>query len=194
MNILLILIICLIFILAVITIIDKYTLLISDNNIDNDYNDYNYNNKNYKNYKNYKNDDKDEYKNDDIIKDDKIFIKYSSINNKLITIDDYINLHHFINEIKSSIYISEINSNNKNNIIEMISNDIQKTKLKYNFNKLKNIFIIVKKIEESIKIVIFYDGLIHNLQHFKFIENDYSGYTIVYKLNLKNKLFNHYLQ
>jgi hypothetical protein len=191
MNILLILIICLIFILAVITIIDKYTLLISDNNIDNHYNDYNYKNKIYKNYKN---DDKDEYKNDDIIKDDKIFIKYSSIKNKLITIDDYINLHHFINEIKSSIYISEINSNNKNNIIEMISNDIQKTKLKYNFNKLKNIFLIVKKIEESIKIVIFYDGLIHNLQHFKFIENDYSGYTIVYKLNLKNKLFNHYLQ
>ena len=192
MNILLILIICLIFILAVITIIDKYTLLISDNNIANananNYNDY----KN--NYYNYRNDDKDEYKNDDIIKDDKIFIKYSSINNKLITIDDYVNLHHFINEIKSSIYISEINSNNKNNIIEMISNDIQKTKLKYNFNKLKNIFIIVKKIEESIKIVIFYDGLIHNLQHFKFIENDYSGYTIVYKLNLKNKLFNHYLQ
>jgi len=190
MNILLILIICLIFILAVITIIDKYTLLISDNNIDNananNYNDY----KN--NYYNYKNDD--EYKNDDIIKDDKIFTKYSSINNKLITIDDYVNLHHFINEIKSSIYISEINSNNKNNIIEMISNDMQKTKLTYNFNKLKNIFIIVKKIEESIKIVIFYDGLIHNLQHFKFIENDYSGYTIVYKLNLKNKLFNHYLR
>ena len=181
MNILLILIICLIFILAVITIIDKYTLLISDNNIDN-----------ANNYNDYKNDD--EYKNDDIIKDDKIFIKYSSINNKLITIDDYVNLHHFINEIKSSIYISEINSNNKNNIIEMISNDMQKTKLTYNFNKLKNIFIIVKKIEESIKIVIFYDGLIHNLQHFKFIENDYSGYTIVYKLNLKNKLFNHYLQ
>ena len=192
MNILLILIICLIFILAVITIIDKYTLLISDNNIANananNYNDY----KN--NYYNYKNDDKYEYKNDDIIKDDKIFIKYSSINNKLITIDDYVNLHHFINDIKSSIYISEINSNNKNNIIEMISNDIQKTKLTYNFNKLKNIFIIVKKIEESIKIVIFYDGLIHNLQHFKFIENDYSGYTIVYKLNLKNKLFNHYLR
>jgi len=181
MNILLILIICLIFILAIITIIDKYTLLISDNNIDN-----------ANNYNDYKNDD--EYKNDDIIKDDKIFIKYSSINNKLITIDDYVNLHHFINEIKSSIYISEINSNNKNNIIEMISNDMQKTKLTYNFNKLKNIFIIVKKIEESIKIVIFYDGLIHNLQHFKFIENDYSGYTIVYKLNLKNKLFNHYLQ
>ena len=188
MNILLILIICLIFILAVITIIDKYTLLISDNANANNYNDY----KN--NYYNYKNDDKYEYKNDDIIKDDKIFIKYSSINNKLITIDDYVNLHHFINEIKSSIYISEINSNNKNNIIEMISNDMQKTNLKYNFNKLKNIFIIVKKIEESIKIVIFYDGLIHNLQHFKFIENDYSGYTIVYKLNLKNKLFNHYLQ
>ena len=189
MNILLILIICLIFILAVITIIDKYTLLISDNNIDNA-NANNYND--YKNNYNYKNDD--EYKNDDIIKDDKIFTKYSSINNKLITIDDYVNLHHFINEIKSSIYISEINSNNKNNIIEMISNDMQKTKLTYNFNKLKNIFIIVKKIEESIKIVIFYDGLIHNLQHFKFIENDYSGYTIVYKLNLKNKLFNHYLQ
>ena len=63
-----------------------------------------------------------------------------------------------------------------------------------NFNKLKNIFVIIKKIDDSIKIILFYDGLLYNSSHFQFVENDYSGYTIVYKLDLKNKLFNHYLQ
>ena len=44
------------------------------------------------------------------------------------------------------------------------------------------------------KIVLFYDGLLFNEKRFQFIENDFSGNTIVYKLNLKNKLINHYLQ
>jgi hypothetical protein len=210
MNIILILIILLIFILVIFTIIDKFSLLSNYNDNANANNNANANANNDVNKKNninndiishnnkyhkYNNDDNNDDDDDnDIIKDDKLFIKYSSIKNKLITDDDYINLHYFINEIKTSIYISEINANNKNNIIELISNDIQKTKLKYNFNKLKNIFVIIKKIDENIKIVIFYDGLLYNSQKFKFIENDYSGYTIVYKLNLNNKLFNHYLQ
>ena len=186
MNIILILIIILLFILVIFTIIDKFSLLYNDKN-----NNININNNNNNNYDNLNN---NYDMNDDIMKNDKLFIKYSSIKNNLMTDDDYINLHYFINEIKTSIYISEINANNKNNIIELITNDIQKTKLKYNFNKLKNIFVIIKKIDENIKIVIFYDGLLHNSQKFKFIQNDYSGYTIVYKLDLNNKLFNHYLQ
>jgi hypothetical protein len=171
MNIVLILIIILLFIVVIFTIIDKYSSLISF----------------YEEDKN-KNKDKD----NEIYNE--IFIKYSSIKNKLITVDDYIDLHYFINDINESIYISEIQTNEKNRIIELITNDIQKTKLKYNFNKLKNIFVIIKKIEENIKIIIFYDGLLYNAAHFEFKENDYSGYTLVYKINLKNKLFNHYLQ
>jgi hypothetical protein len=171
MNIVLILIIILLFIVVIFTIIDKYSSLISF----------------YEEDKN-KNKDKD----NEIYNE--IFIKYSSIKNKLITVDDYIDLHYFINDINESIYISEIQTNEKNRIIELITNDIQKTKLKYNFNKLKNIFVIIKKIEENIKIILFYDGLLYNAAHFEFKENDYSGYTLVYKLDLKNKLFNHYLQ
>ena len=186
MNIILILIIILLFILVIFTIIDKFSLLYNDKN-----NNININNNNNNNYDNLNN---NYDMNDDIMKNDKLFIKYSSIKNNLMTDDDYINLHYFINEIKTSIYISEINANNKNNIIELITNDIQKTKLKYNFNKLKNIFVIIKKIEDNIKIILFYDGLLYNSAHFKFKENDYSGYTIVYKLDLNNKLFNHYLQ
>ena len=129
--------------------------------------------------------------NDDIIKDD-----------KLNTIDDFIDLHMFLNVIRTSIYISEINvndndndnNNDKERILELITTDIQKTKLKYNFNKLKNIFVIIKKINNNIKIILFYDGLLYNSAHFQFKENDYSGYTLVYKINLTNKLFNHYLQ
>jgi hypothetical protein len=179
MNIVLVLIIILLFIIVIYTVIDKYSSLISLYEEDKDKD---------------KNKDKDNEIYNDIIKDDNIFIKYSSIKNKLITIDDYINLHYFINDINESIYISEIQTNEKNSIIELITNDIQKTKLKYNFNKLKNIFVIIKKIEENIKIILFYDGLLYNSAHFEFKENDYSGYTLVYKLNFKNKLFNHYLQ
>ena len=44
------------------------------------------------------------------------------------------------------------------------------------------------------KIVLFYDGLLYNENRFHFIENDFTGNTIVYKLNLQNKMINHYLQ
>ena len=188
MNIALVLIIILLFIIVIYTLIDKYMALslLRDDNDDNDDNNDDKNN-------NYKNNNNDNIYNE-IIKDDKIFIKYSSIKNKLITIEDYINLHYFINDIKSSIYISEIQTNEKNRILELITTDMQKTKLKYNFNKLKNIFVIIKKIEDNIKIILFYDGLIYNSAHFEFIQNDYSGYTLVYKLDLRNKIFNHYLQ
>lgn len=185
MNFILILLTIIILIVVIFTIIDKYSALSI------------YNNNN----------------NEDILKDDKLFIKYSSINNKLNTIEDFIDLHYYLNEIRPSIYISEINisnnenkndnkndnndnknENEKNRILELITSDIQKTKLKYNFNKLKNIFVIIKKIDDSIKIILFYDGLLYNSAHFQFKENDYSGYTLVYKIDLKNKIFNHYLQ
>lgn len=172
MNIVLVLIIILLFIVVIFTVVDKYSSLISLCQEEKN--------------KNNKEDNEEIY--------NEIFIKYSSIKNKLNTIDDYIDLHYFINNINESIYISEIQTNEKNRIIELITNDIQKTKLKYNFNKLKNIFVIIKKIEENIKIILFYDGLLYNAAHFEFKENDYSGYTLVYKLDLKNKLFNHYLQ
>lgn len=175
MNIVLVLIIILLFIVVIFTVVDKYSSLMSLCEKENN-----------------KNNKEDNEENEEIYNE--IFIKYSSIKNKLNTIDDYIDLHYFINNINESIYISEIQTNEKNRIIELITNDIQKTKLKYNFNKLKNIFVIIKKIEENIKIILFYDGLLYNAAHFEFKENDYSGYTLVYKLDLKNKLFNHYLQ
>lgn len=125
-----------------------------------------------------------------------LLIKYSSIKNKLDTTDDYIGFYAYIENIKNSIYISVIDNiiYDETQIIEIITNDIQKTKLKYNFNKLKNIFVIYKLKDRFNKIIIFYDGLIYNEQKFKFIENDFSGNTIVYKLNLRHKLINHYLQ
>ena len=174
MNFILILLTILILIIVIFTIIDKYTALSIYSNINND----------------------------NIIIDDKLFIKYSSIKNKLNTIQDFVDLHYYLDEIRSSIYISELNVNDnvndnvneKNRILELITTDIQKTKLKYNFNKLKNIFVIIKKIDDNIKIILFYDGLIYNSTHFQFKENDYSGYTLVYKLDLRNKIFNHYLQ
>ena len=170
MNFILILLTILILIIVIFTIIDKYTALSIYSNINND----------------------------NIIIDDKFFIKYSSIKNKLNTIQDFVDLHYYLDEIRSSIYISELNVNDnvneKNRILELITTDIQKTKLKYNFNKLKNIFVIIKKIDDNIKIILFYDGLIYNSTHFQFKENDYSGYTLVYKLDLNNKIFNHYLQ
>ena len=170
MNFILILLTILILIIVIFTIIDKYTALSIYSNINND----------------------------NIIIDDKLFIKYSSIKNKLNTIQDFVDLHYYLDEIRSSIYISELNVNDnvneKNRILELITTDIQKTKLKYNFNKLKNIFVIIKKINDNIKIILFYDGLLYNSAHFQFKENDYSGYTLVYKIDLKNKIFNHYLQ
>jgi hypothetical protein len=132
-----------------------------------------------------------------------IFIKYSSIKNKLSSDDDYLRLFKMLKTIDKTIYTSVIDSivTDSNQIIELIVNDISKTKLKFNFKKLKNIFIIIK-IKEQIndlnssyaKIIMFYDGLIYNKDKFNFVENDFSGNTIIYKLNLNNNLFNHYLQ
>jgi hypothetical protein len=133
---------------------------------------------------------------------DKLFIKYSSIKNKLNSDSDYLNFYTFLKQIDNSIYISVIDNivTDFNQNIELINNNIQKTKLKFDFKKLKNIFVIMKEhnggtLESKyVKIILFYNGLIYNKDKFKFIENDFSGNTIVYKLNLKNKLFNHYLQ
>jgi len=135
-------------------------------------------------------------KNDNKQKEEELLIKYSSIKNKLDTPDDYLGFYNYINDIKKSIYVSIIDNiiYDETQIIEIITNDIQKTKLKYNFEKLKNIFVIYKLKDAFNKIIIFYDGLIYNEQKFRFVENDFSGNTIVYKLNLRNKMINHYLQ
>ena len=135
-------------------------------------------------------------KNDNKQKEEELLIKYSSIKNKLDTPDDYLGFYNYINDIKKSIYVSIIDNiiYDETQIIEIITNDIQKTKLKYNFKKLKNIFVIYKLKDAFNKIIIFYDGLIYNEQKFRFVENDFSGNTIVYKLNLRNQMINHYLQ
>ena len=139
----------------------------------------------------------------DNLLDEELFIKYSSIRNTLITDDDYLKFHIYLNSIKSSIYYSVIDNiiTDSNHIIELITNDIQKTKLHFNFKKLKNIYAIVKIKEQLndlnssyVKIILFYDGLLFNKDKIKFIENDFTGKTLVYKLNLNNKIINHYLQ
>jgi hypothetical protein len=139
----------------------------------------------------------------DNLLDENLFIKYSSIKNKLENDDDYLILHAFLNNIKESMYSSVIDNiiTDSNQIIELITNDIRKTKLKFNFNKLKNIYTIIKIKEQVndlnssyVKIILFYDGLLFNKDKIKFIENDFTGKTIIYKLNLNNKIINHYLQ
>ena len=130
-------------------------------------------------------------------KNEELFlIKYSSIKNKLETDNDYLDFYLFIQDVKKSIYVSIIDNiiYNENQIIEIITNDILKTRLKYDFKKLKNIFVIYKLDDKYNKIIIFYDGLIHNKNRFKFNENDFSGNTIVYKVDLKHRLINHHLQ
>jgi hypothetical protein len=139
--------------------------------------------------------DKEKNKDNDVIEND-IFIKYSSIRNKLNTNEDYVKFYEYIDTIRDSMYIS-INENviyDDNQLIEIIINDIQKTKLQYDFKKLKNIYIIKKINDNTTKIIMFYDGLIYNSKKIKFIENNFMGNTIIYKLDTKNKLFNHYLQ
>jgi len=139
--------------------------------------------------------DKEKNKDNDVIEND-IFIKYSSIRNKLNTNEDYVKFYEYIDTIRDSMYIS-INENviyDDNQLIEIIINDIQKTKLQYNFKKLKNIYIIKKINDNTTKLIMFYDGLIYNSKKIKFIENNFMGNTIIYKLDTNNKLFNHYLQ
>jgi len=134
--------------------------------------------------------------NDSFNKKEELLTKYSSIKNKLNTPDDYIGFYAYIDDIKNSMYVSIIDNiiYDEKQTIEIIINDIRKTKLKYNFNKLKNIFIINKLNDKFNKLIILYDGLLYNEKKFKFVENDFSGNTIVYKLNLRHKLINHYLQ
>jgi len=128
--------------------------------------------------------------------DDDILIKYSSIRNKLNTNEDYEKFYKYINTIRDSIYISILDNIVYDNmqLMEIIINDIQKTKLKYDFKKLKNIFIIKKINGDLTKLILFYDGLVYNAKKFKFVENNFMGNTIVYKLNINNKIINHYLQ
>lgn len=133
-----------------------------------------------------------DYKN----KDEDILIKYSSIKNKLDTNEDYAKLYDYINNIRDSIYISILDNiiYDESQLLEIIINDIEKTKLKYNFKKLKNIYVIRKKNNDITKLILFYDGLIYNTKKFKFIKNNFMGNTIVYKLNTNNKIINRYLQ
>jgi hypothetical protein len=170
--------------LIIYTLINSYTYLNNDKTIYNSLFDYGNVNGNVN----------DIHKNDENnFKKEELLIKYSSIKNKLETEEDYINFYLTMN---NSIYLSTIDNNiyNENQIVEFISNDITKTKFKYDFNKLKDIYIITKKQNNYIKLIIMYDGLIFNENHIKFNKNDFSGNTIIYKLNLKNKIINHHLQ
>lgn len=180
MNFTAILMIIILLILILYTIIDKYSYLCINCDLK-----------------------KNDIKNNNIKINKDLLIEYSSIKNKLQTIEDYVNFHNYLENISSSIYISIIDNiiTNYAHIINLITADIEKTKLLYTFKKLKNIFVIIK-IKEEIndmntsyaKIVLFYDGLLYNEKRFHFVKNDFTGNTIVYKLNLKNKMINHYLQ
>jgi hypothetical protein len=130
------------------------------------------------------------------IDDYDIFIKYSSIRNKLDTDKDYEKFYNYIDTIRDSIYINIIDNiiYDDRQLIEIIINDIEKTKLKYDFKKLKNIFVIKKINGNNTKLILFYDGLIYNNKKFKFSEDNFTGNTIVYKLDLTNKIINHHLQ
>jgi hypothetical protein len=137
----------------------------------------------------------DKEKNNDVMENN-ILIKYSSIRNKLDTNKDYAKFYDYIDTIRDSIYISVIENviYDDNQLIEIIINDIQKTKLHYDFKKLKNIYIIKKINDNSTKLILFYEGLVYNAKKFKFIKNNFMGNTIVYKLDTNNNLINHYLQ
>jgi hypothetical protein len=206
----------LLFIIIIYTIYDRISYLYYDNSNDNKNNNniitYNTINDNYHNYN--KNDDNDkidviskyypiekimdnkEKKKEDNDNDNDIFIKYSSIKNKLETDADYSKFYANIDTIRDSMYISIIDNiiYNDTQLIEIIINDIQKTKLKYDFNKLKNIFVIKKKNDKNTKLILFYDGLIINTKKFRFVKNNFMGNTIVYKLDYNNSIINHYLQ
>ena len=203
----------LLFIIIIYTIYDRIAYLYYDNSNDNKNNNiitYNTINDNYHNYN--KNDNKideiskyypieklmdnKEKKKEDNENDNDIFIKYSSIKNKLETDADYSKFYANIDTIRDSMYISIIDNiiYDDTQLIEIIINDIQKTKLKYDFNKLKNIFVIKKKNDKNTKLILFYDGLIINTKKFRFVKNNFMGNTIVYKLDYNNSIINHYLQ
>jgi hypothetical protein len=195
----------LLIIIIIYTIIDRILYLYNDNNkINTSTNDnviITYDNKNDKyNYISINNDNNND---NNLIekllnkKDDyDIFIKYSSIRNKLDTDKDYEKFYNYIDTIRDSIYINIIDNiiYDDRQLIEIIINDIEKTKLKYDFKKLKNIFVIKKINGNNTKLILFYDGLIYNNKKFKFNENNFTGNTIVYKLDFTNKIINHHLQ
>ena len=120
-----------------------------------------------------------------IINDDYSYLlkKYSSIN---FDINDFLNKSFYYNIIETTSTLDE------KRIIELILNDINKTKINNNYNILNNIYLIIKKINDNIRIIIFYDGILYN--NIIFNENDFSNRDLVYKLNMNDKLFNHYLQ
>lgn len=180
MNLLIIIIGVLLTILIIYTLINSYTYLYYDN--ENKNRDKNENEDKHENEDNKKNFNKEE-----------LLIKYSSMKNKLETEQDYMNFYLSLN---NSIHFSTIDNNiyNENQIVEIISNNITKTKLRYDFNKLKDIYIINITKNNYNKLIIMYDGLIFNENHIIFNKNDFSGNTIIYKLNLKNKIINHHLQ
>ena len=109
------------------------------------------------------------------------------------TEQDYMNFYLTFN---NSMYVSTIDNHiyNENQIVELISNDITKTKMRYDFDKLKDIYIINITNNNYNKLIILYDGLIFNENHIIFDKNNFSGNTIIYKLNIKNKIINHLLQ
>ena len=195
----------LLIIIIIYTIIDRILYLYNDNNkINTSTNDnviITYDNKNDKyNYISINNDNNND---NNLIekllnkKDDyDIFIKYSSIRNKLDTDKDYEKFYNYIDTIRDSIYINIIDNiiYDDRQLIEIIINDIEKTKLKYDFKKLKNIFVIKKINVNNTKLILFDDGLIYNNKKFKFNENNFTGNTIVYKLDFTNKIINHHLQ
>jgi hypothetical protein len=176
MNSLIIIIGILLIILIIYTLINSYTYLNNDKIIK----------------KNIENNDEDKYDENNFNKEE-LLIKYSSIKNKLETEDDYMNFYLTFN---NSMYVSTIDNHiyNENQIVELISNDITKTKLRHNFDKLRDIYIINIIKNNYNKLIIMYDGLIFNENHIRFNKNDFSGSTIIYKLNLKNKIINHHLQ
>ena len=204
----------LLFIIIIYTIYDRISYLYYDNSNDNNNSNiitYNTINDNYHNYNKNDNkideiskyypieklmDNKEKKKEDKEDNDNDIFIKYSSIKNKLETDADYSKFYANIDTIRDSMYISIIDNiiYDDTQLIEIIINDIQKTKLKYDFNKLKNIFVIKKKNDKNTKLILFYDGLIINTKKFRFVKNNFMGNTIVYKLDYNNSIINHYLQ
>jgi hypothetical protein len=174
--------------------IDKFNIIPIKNNITEIKTDKNIEIKVYDdNEEKYYEIDNNQMKNKNV---DNLLIKYSSIRNKLNTNEDYEKFYKYINTIRDSIYISILDNIVYDNmqLMEIIINDIQKTKLKYDFKKLKNIFIIKKINGNLTKLILFYDGLIYNAKKFKFVENNFMGNTIVYKLDINNKIINHYLQ
>lgn len=119
-----------------------------------------------------------------IINDDysSLMKKYSSINLK-----DVFNKSLYYSIIETSSLFDE------KYLIELIMNDIHKTKINTNkLDKLDNIYLIIKKINENIKIIILYDGIFN--RNLILNKDDFTKEDLVYKLNFDNKIFSRYHQ